>query len=169
MLHSCSISNQSFSNKRATGELFCLEAIDANTGERGTARGVRVRGGVRGGGEQGQGEPYSNLWWESSHMLGDTSLATRENMACDVDEVLWPDQNRTNFLFLCCTCRSLIFFFHCLFCMKSTLQIHLCLLRYIQYFRINSILVFVFYIWVWKQATVRIECSVTLKMQKAYW
>ncbi len=33
-LHNCVIINQSFSNKPATGELFCFEAMDANKGKR---------------------------------------------------------------------------------------------------------------------------------------
>ncbi len=65
MLRNCSISNQRFSNKRATGELFCFEAMDANIGERGIARGVRVRGGDREEDkeeeEQDQEGLYSNL------------------------------------------------------------------------------------------------------------
>lgn len=53
--HSFTISNQSFKHKRATGELFCFGAMDASIGNRGRARGVRVRGGGREG--RGRGRP----------------------------------------------------------------------------------------------------------------
>ncbi len=146
---------------------------------------------------------WSTMWWSLLQAMEDASAdwaveafqswirharryfhccLFRENIACDVDEVLWPDRNWRQdaasfsfslqymqdyfrFSFSCSVWRTL--YKSSCFCWDEATQ----------YFRIKKTLyscICVFYIWVWKhsslqQTTVRAVCSVTLKMQKAYW